>query len=102
VTLAEELGYQLPVGVEAAGELFDVHLGVVPVPTLSSAGELCSFLGANGCMFPPDVMPVGCVSFLCPYMREWYSAEELGELRSGVDELHAAHRQLRSALLHGI
>jgi Fe-S-cluster containining protein len=102
ITLAEELGYQLPAGVEAATEAVSIHLGLIPVPTLSSEGEPCVFLASGGCQFPPDLMPIGCVSFLCPYMTEWYSPEQMGALRAEIQELKEAHAELRAALLRGV
>jgi len=99
VTLAEELGYRLPAGTEAAGEAVAVSLGLIPVPTLTSAGEACAFLGRRGCTFPADLMPCGCVAFLCPYMESWYSSEQLSELQVGVEELKAAYAALRRELL---
>jgi hypothetical protein len=99
VTLAEELDYRLPAGPEAAGEAIAVALGLIPVPTLASEGEPCAFLGRRGCTFPADLMPFGCVAFLCPYMKEWYSGEQFVELQAGVDELKAAYVALQAALL---
>jgi hypothetical protein len=101
VTLAEELGYRLPAGVEAAGESVAVQLGLIPVPVLSSSGEPCAFLGRHGCQFPSDLMPIGCVAFICPYMEQWYTSRQLAGLRAMVDELKDAHDRLRAALLLG-
>ena len=101
VTLAEELGYPLPAGPEAAGEAVAVALGMIPVPTLDSAGEPCAFLGRRGCTFPADLRPFGCVAFLCPYMENWYSSEQLAALRAAVAELTAAHAALQAELLAG-
>lgn len=101
MALAEELGYQLPAGPEAAGEAVAVALGLIPVPTLSSEGEPCAFLGRRSCSFPDDLMPCGCVAFLCPYMEQWYASDQLAELRAEVDELKAAYAALRGELLAG-
>jgi hypothetical protein len=87
--------------VEAAGESVSVQLGLIPVPTLSSEGEPCAFLAPDGCRFPPDLMPIGCVSFLCPYMEEWYSPQQMGEMRAEVEAVQSAHAQLLAALLRG-
>lgn len=100
MVLAEELGYRLPAGPTAAAEAIAVRLGMVPVPTLDSAGEPCAFLGADGCSFPPDLMPFGCVAFLCPYMDGWYSPEQLAALRAAIAELQEAHAALHAALRH--
>ena len=99
VTLAEELGYRLPAGPEAAGDWVAVHLGLIPVPTLATEGEPCAFLGRRGCTFPPDLMPIGCVAFLCPYMEKWYSPEQLAELKADVGELQEAYMALQAELL---
>jgi hypothetical protein len=99
VTLAEGLGYSLPAGVEAAADCVEVHLGLIPVPVLASEGAACAFLGSDGCQFPPDLMPIGCVTFLCPYMETWYSPTQLAGLRRAIDELIQVHTQLRTALL---
>jgi hypothetical protein len=101
VTLAEELGYRLPAGVEASADAVAVSLGLIPVPILTSAGEPCAFLGSRGCTFPADLMPAGCVAFLCPYMPNWYSGEQLAELQAGVAELKDAYAALQAALLAG-
>ena len=98
VVLAEELGHRLPAGTEAAGEAVAAGLGLIPIPVLASEGEPCAFLGARGCPFPPDLMPFGCVAFICPYMERWYSPEALADLRAGVAELEEAHTSLRAAL----
>jgi hypothetical protein len=99
VVLAEELGHALPAGTAAAGEAVAIHLGMIPVPTLSSEGAPCDFLGRSGCTFPRDLMPCGCVAFICPYMETWYPPEQLAELRDGVAELQRAYLALRAALL---
>ena len=99
VTLAEELGYRLPAGPEAAGDWVAVHLGLIPVPTLATEGEPCAFLGRRGCTFPPDLMPIGCVAFVCPYMEKWYSPEQLAELKADVGELQEAYMALQAELL---
>jgi len=87
--------------VEAAGEAVAAQLGLIPLPTLSSEGEPCAFLAPDGCRFPPDLMPIGCVTFLCPYMEEWYSPEQMTELRAETKALKHAHAQLQAALLQG-
>ena len=69
------------------------------MPTLASEGAPCDFLGPSGCTFPRDLMPVGCVAFICPYMETWYPAEDLAELRAGVAELQQAYLALRAVLL---
>jgi hypothetical protein len=99
VVLAEELGHRLPAGPDAAGEAVAARLGLIPIPTLTSEGEPCAFLASGGCSFPPDLMPAGCVTFLCPYMDGWYSAEQLAGLRTAAAELEAAYLALRAALL---
>jgi hypothetical protein len=99
VVLAEELGHRLPYGPEAAAEAVDVHLGLIAVPTLASAGEPCKFLGSTGCTFPPDAMPCGCVAFLCPYMKDWYSPAQLAELERLVAALKETYAALQAELL---
>jgi hypothetical protein len=99
VVLAEELGYPLPAGTGAAGESLDAHLGLIPIPTLDAAGDPCAFLGDRGCTFPDDLMPCGCVAFICPYMEAWYPPEQLAALRERVASLLEAHAALREALL---
>lgn len=99
VALAEELGCSLPAGVEAAGEAVEVHLGLIPVPVLSSGGEPCAFLGVRGCRFPPDLMPIGCVSFLCPYMESWFAPEQMAWLHAATAELKQVYARLRAALI---
>ena len=101
VTLAEGLGYRLPAGIEATGDTVAVQLGLIPVPVLASDGDPCAFLGRHGCQFPEDLMPVGCVSFLCPYMEDWYPPHQLVRLRGAVEELRTVYDQLRTALLRG-
>ncbi len=98
VALAEELGYPLPAGADAAGEAVAAHLGLIPIPTLSAEGEPCAFLGERGCSFPSDLMPLGCVTFLCPYMDAWYSPAQLAALRAAVAALTEAHTALQAAL----
>jgi hypothetical protein len=100
VVLAEELGYPLPAGTDAAGESLDARLGLIAIPTLSSEGEPCTFLARHGCTFPPDLMPCGCVAFICPYMVEWYPPDQLSALKRDVARLLEAHAALRAAL-HG-
>jgi hypothetical protein len=99
VVLVEELGYQLPAGPEAAGDALDARLGLIPIPTLASGGEPCAFLGEQGCRFPPDLMPVGCVAFLCPYMEAWYTPEQIEAFRDGIAALKRAYRALQTAVL---
>jgi hypothetical protein len=99
VALAEELDHRLPASPEAAAESVAVHLGLIPVPTLAADGEPCAFLTSRGCSFPPDLMPCGCVAYLCPYMEEWYSEGQLAELRTLVDALKEAYTALRAELL---
>jgi hypothetical protein len=101
VVLAEELGYRLPAGVEAANDNLDVQLGLIPVPTLASEGARCDFLGPRGCSFPLDLVPFGCAAYICPYMEAWYPPEQLAELRSAVAELRVAHSVLHDALHAG-
>lgn len=101
VVLAEELGCPLPAGPDAAGEALDAHLGLIPIPTLDSAGAPCAFLAPHGCTFPDDLMPCGCVAFICPYMEAWYPPDQLAALREEVDRLLEAHAALRAALLAG-
>ena len=99
VALAEELGYQLPAGSEAAAGAVAVSLGLIPVPTLTTEGEPCGFLGRRGCRFPADLMPCGCVTFLCPYMDHWFSEAQMADLRAQTAELKEAYGALRAALL---
>jgi hypothetical protein len=99
VALAEELGYPLPAGAEAANDAIAVRLGLIPVPTLSSDGPPCAFLGPSGCSFPPDLMPFGCVAFLCSYMEDWYTPDQMAALRAAIADLDHAHRELRDVLL---
>jgi hypothetical protein len=99
VVLAEELGAGLPAGPEAAGGAVAAQLGLIPLPTLASEGEPCAFLGPTGCTFPRDLMPCGCVTFICPYMEEWYAPEQLAQIRTAAAELEEAYQALRAALL---
>jgi hypothetical protein len=101
VVLAEELGYPLPASTEAAGESLDARLGLIPIPTLDAAGEPCAFLAPHGCSFPDDLMPCGCVTFICPYMEEWFSPGRLAALRADVARLEEAHATLRAVLFGG-
>jgi hypothetical protein len=101
VVLAEELDYRLPAGTEAAHDAVAAHLGLIPIPTLAAEGEPCAFLGTGGCSFPPDLMPFGCVAFVCHFMEEWYPAEKLTEIRAAIAELETAYRTLRAALVDG-
>jgi hypothetical protein len=98
LVLVEELGYRLPAPAgatpEGAAPLVDAALrGRLP-----EAAEPCDYLGPQGCVFPADLRPFGCVAFICEPMRRALSPEEMAPVEAAVAELETAHGTLMQAL----
>jgi hypothetical protein len=93
--LVEELGYRVPGG--AAERLVDSSLSGYTAPC-EDAGAPCDYLGSDGCSFPADLRPFGCVAFICEPMRRLLPADDLTRVEAAVADLERAHGLLMEAL----
>lgn len=60
----------------------------------------CEFLGTRGCTFPHDLRPLGCTTYICPYMIASMDRTNLTRVKRLVRELEDRHMELMSTLLH--
>lgn len=97
IILVEELGYRLPAA--DAGRPARELLTLLAEGEMPAEAGACDFLDSNGCTFPADLRPFGCVASICEPMRRLLPPDDLAAVEAAVDDLRRAYEALTAAAL---
>lgn len=99
--LAEGLGWKAPASLDGG----DAVAAAAEQAARAMVGEYeevanpdCQFLGASGCLFPKDLRPFGCTTYICRPMFDRMDRKLLARMKREIRELERTHAILMTAL----
>ena len=99
--LAEGIGWKAPASLGGG----DAVAAAAEQAARAMVGEFeevenpaCQFLGSSGCLFPNDLRPFGCTTFICKPMFDKMDRKLLARMKREIRELERTHAILMTAL----
>lgn len=107
ILLAEATGWRPPRAVEeaaadrvaeVAGRVAEALSNPPESAEASEAATPCEYLSERGCVFPNDLRPFGCTTYICTYMYAKLDRQTLTRVKRLARELEQKHLLLARAL----